>query len=61
MPNQSEEMLNCQSQILTLQVDWLDKIQVLTIVVIGLLDRNQANRFYWVTCISRFNHMNVPI
>ena len=26
MPNQSEEVLNRQSQILTLQVDWLDKI-----------------------------------
>ena len=35
MPNQSEEVLNRRSQILTLQIDWLDKIQVLTIVVIG--------------------------
>ena len=61
MPNQSEEVLNRQSQILTLQVDWLDRIQVLTIVVIGWLGRNQANQFYWVTNISRFNHMTSKI
>ena len=42
MPNQSEEVLNRQSQILTQRVDWLDQIQVLTIVVIGWLDQNQT-------------------
>ena len=59
MPNQSEEVLNHQSQILTLQADWLDKIQViLTIDCCDWLTGSEAGKPVLLgTYISAFSHI----